>query len=137
MSNLHLKEQFGLDFLFMQAIIWNNLILADFLEVFPRVISVEFVIVNTMILTQSEYDAITVDMEEVQNIEMTVTDDNLFDVTPLNGKISLKEMPFYLNSYKLPTPSSLSITPSTTRTTLPSHLLCHLPSIFSHHLYKL
>ena len=34
------------------------------------------------------------------------------------GKFPLKKMPFYLNSYKLPTPSSLSITPSTTRTTL-------------------
>ena len=30
---------------------------------------------------------------------------NFKNVTPLNGKISPKEMPCYLNSYKLPTPS--------------------------------
>ena len=46
------------------------------------------------------------------------TGNNFKNVTPLNEKISLKEISFYLNSYKLPTPSSLSITPSTTRTIL-------------------
>ena len=56
--------------------------------------------------------------------------DKFKNITPLNGKISLKEIPFYLNIYKLPTPSSLSQIPSTTSTILPQAF--SLPP--SHHI---
>ena len=62
------------------------------------------------------------------------TDGDFKNITSLNGKISLKEIPFFLNAYKLPTPSSLSQIPSTTRVILSQS--CPLPSSYHiiHHL---
>ena len=53
--------------------------------------------------------------------------DSFKNVTPLHGKVSLKELPFSLNAYKLPSPATLVVSSSPTRAFFPSVFYAVLP----------